>query len=113
MIAKIHINLTELVDRQSLFELFVSTFSFPAYFGYNWDALSDMMSSLDPAADIFQHMGSPLTGVHLIFEGFDVFESHFPESDLDQFRALLIDLSLGRDFRSDHLSFTFELRYSP
>lgn len=32
MIAKIHINLTELVDRQSLFELFVSTFSFPAYF---------------------------------------------------------------------------------
>ena len=112
MIQKIHIDLASIVDKQSLFEVFASNFSFPAYFGKNWDALYDMMSSLDPASAIFQDMKHPLTGVHLIFDGFDTFESRFPEADLDRFRALLVDLSASPDFRDDHLSFTFEIRYS-
>ena len=61
MIQKIHIDLTSLVDKQSLFDIFASTFSFPAYFGKNWDALYDMMSSLDPTAEIFHNMKKPLT----------------------------------------------------
>ena len=71
-----------------------------------------MMSSLDPSAEIFQDLKKPLTGVHLIFDGFDVFESRFPAADLDRFRALLVDLSASPDFRDDHLSFTFEIRNS-
>lgn len=112
MIQKIHIDLSSVENKQSLFDVFASTFSFPSYFGNNWDALYDMMSSLDPAATIFQDMKKPLTGIHLIFDGFDIFESVFHETDLDRFRALLIDLSVSRDFRPDHLSFTFEIRYS-
>jgi hypothetical protein len=71
-----------------------------------------MMSSLDPAAEVFQNLKSPLTGIHLIFDGFDGFESHFPNTDLDRFRALLVDLSVSPEFRGDHLFFTFEIRYS-
>ncbi len=112
MIAKIHIDLSSVKNKQSLFEVFASTFSFPPYFGNNWDALYDMMSSLDPSASIFQEMSRPLTGVHILFDGFDIFESCFPEADLDRFRALLVDLSASPDFRDDHLSFTFEIRYS-
>ncbi len=112
MIAKIHINLSSIVDKQSLFDIFASTFSFPAYFGNNWDALSDMMSSLDPAAKIFQDLKNPLTGVHLILESFDTIDEALSEVDITTFRSLLVDLSAGRDFRSDHLSFTFEVRYS-
>ncbi len=112
MIQKIHINLCSVKNKQSLFDIFASTFSFPPYFGNNWDALYDMMSSLDPAATIFQDMKKPLTGIHIILDGFDAFEFVFPETDLDRFRALLIDLSVSRDFRPDQLSFTFEIRYS-
>lgn len=112
MIQKIHIDLSSVENKQSLFDVFASTFSFPSYFGNNWDALYDMMSSLDPSAEIFHNMKKPLTGVHLIFDGFDIFESVCLETDLDRFRTLLVDLSASRDFRSDHLSFTFEIRYS-
>jgi RNAse (barnase) inhibitor barstar len=112
MIAKIHIDLAKVSNKQSLFDIFASTFSFPAYFGNNWDALFDMMSSLDPAAEVFQHLKSPLTGVHLILESFDTLTEHLDETDCNAFRSILVDLSAGPDFRSDHLSFTFELRYS-
>ena len=112
MIQKIHIDLSSVENKQALFGVFASNFSFPTYFGNNWDALFDMMSSLDPTAEIFHNMKKPLTGIHLIFDGFDVFESVFPQTDLDRLRALLVDLSVSRDFRPDHLAFTFEIRYS-
>ena len=112
MIAKIHIDLSRINTKNELFAVFASTFSFPVYFGKNWDALFDMMSSLDPSAEIFHSMKSPLTGVHLIFDGFDVFEESISPSDMERFRAVLVDLSVSRDFRPDHLSFTFEISYS-
>lgn len=112
MIKKIHIDLKNIGTPQEFFQIFSETFSFPPYFGNNWDALYDMMSSLDPSASIFQEMSRPLTGVHILFDGFDIFESCFPEADLDRFRTLLVDLSASPDFRDDHLSFTFEIRYS-
>jgi hypothetical protein len=111
MIAKIHIDLSRISTKNELFAVFASTFSFPTHFGYNWDALYDMMSSLDPDAEIFHSMKSPLIGVHLIFEGFDIFEESFSGDDLERLRAMLVDLSVSRDFRPDHLSFTFEIRY--
>jgi RNAse (barnase) inhibitor barstar len=76
MIAKIQIQFATVVDTQSVFDIFASTFSFPLYFGNNWDALYDMMSSLDPTAAVFQHLQKPLTGVHLILDNFDILESH-------------------------------------
>ncbi len=112
MIQKIHIDLSSIKNKQDLFDVFASTFSFPQYFGNNWDALYDMTSSLDPAATIFQDMKKTLTGIHIILDGFDIFESVFPETDLDRFRTLMVDLSVSRDFRPDHLAFTFEIRYS-
>jgi RNAse (barnase) inhibitor barstar len=111
MIAKININLASVTDKQSLFDVFASTFSFPAYFGKNWDALSDMMSSLDPAAEVFQNLKNPLTGVHLMFDGFDTLDGALSPTDILVFKSLLVDLSASREYRGDHLSFTFEVRY--
>lgn len=111
MIAKIHIDLLSVENAQDLFEVFASTFSFPAYFGNNWDALYDMMSSLDPAAAVFHTMKRPLTGVHLIFDGFDICSENLSQSDISMFKSILVDLSVNKKLRSDHLSFTFETRY--
>jgi RNAse (barnase) inhibitor barstar len=47
MIKTIVISLKDISTPQELFTLFATTFSFPAYFGHNWDALHDMMQALD------------------------------------------------------------------
>jgi RNAse (barnase) inhibitor barstar len=111
MIAKVHINLWAVESTQDLFDIFASTFSFPAYFGNNWDALYDMMSSLDPAAAVFHTMKRPLTGVHLILDEFDICSENLSQGDLSVFKSILVDLSVNKKLRSDHLSFTFESRY--
>ncbi len=53
MIKKIYIDLSKIITPHELFQEFSHIFSFPSYFGNNWDALFDMMNSLDPGSDIF------------------------------------------------------------
>ncbi len=48
MIKKININLDTVYHRDDLFRIFALNFSFPDYFGNNWDAFFDLMYSLDP-----------------------------------------------------------------
>ena len=48
MIQKIHIDLDTVANRDDLFRIVASIFLFPDYFGNNWDALFDLMYSLDP-----------------------------------------------------------------
>jgi hypothetical protein len=111
MIKKIHIDLKNIKTPKEFFQIFSDTFSFPSYFGNNWDAFFDSMQSLDPSADIFQGMRYPLTGIHLVLSSFDMFEVVFPEDQIAIFRSILVDLSLSRELRADRLSFTFEIAY--
>lgn len=47
MIKKISIDLVSVTHSDDLFRIFASVFSFPDYFGNNWDAFFDVMYSLD------------------------------------------------------------------
>lgn len=112
MIKKIYIDLNAVVTRDGLFQIFASVFSFPNYFGNNWDAFFDIMYSLDSETIISENDVSSITWVHLIFQNFDIFEDKFSEEDMNQFCRILVDLSANKEYRWDHLSFTFELAYS-
>jgi RNAse (barnase) inhibitor barstar len=112
MVKNITISLKEISIPSELFHLFSHTFSFPAYFGYNWDALYDMMQALDVWAPVFLHCENPITGVHLILENFDHIQEVFTENDLIRLYSILVDLSVSPEYRADHLRFTFEIQYS-
>jgi RNAse (barnase) inhibitor barstar len=112
MVQKIYIDLASVSTREQFFEIFASHFSFPSYFGNNWDAFFECMYSLDPSIALSQDIKQPVTGVHLIFQSFDLFERVFPEDELAIFHSILVDLSANKEYRWDHLSFTFEITYS-
>jgi RNAse (barnase) inhibitor barstar len=110
MIKKIHIDLNQIDDKQSLFQIFAQAFSFPSHFGYNWDALYDTLNSITTETDIVQYMRYPLDGLHLIFDHFDGFRAKFPSQDFDIFTRLLIDISQVPKKRSGDVTYTFEIR---
>lgn len=112
MVKTIAISLKEISTPSELFHIFSDTFAFPAYFGRNWDALYDMMQSLDMWAPVFIHSEKPITGVHLVLQDFDHIQEVFTEDDLVQLYSILVDLSVSPEYREDHLRFTFEIRYS-
>lgn len=82
MIKKIQLDLGTITTRNDLFQIFAIAFSFPDYFGNNWDAFFDLMYSLDPQVFLEGEKIDSITGVHLIFLNFDLFQSHFPEDDM-------------------------------
>jgi hypothetical protein len=108
MIKKVPIHLKEISTPDELFILLSATFSFPAYFGHNWDALFDMMQSLSPES----LGGEDPTGVHLVLQEFDHIQEVFSEDELVQLYSLLVDLSVSPEYREDGLRFTFEIQYS-
>ncbi len=57
------------------------------------------MYSLDPEIFRFEERIESLTGVHLILLNFDVFQSLFPEDEMNQFRTILVDLSANKQYR--------------
>ena len=99
MIKKIHIDLNTIVNRDDLFRIFASVFSFPKYFGNNWDAFFDLIYSLD--SEMLGTIGTidSITGVHFVFLNFDIFEARFPEEDMNQFCRILVDLSANKEYR--------------
>lgn len=99
MIKKIHIDLNTIINRDDLFRIFASTFSFPDYFGNNGDAFFDLMFSLD--SEMISKLGTTdsVTGVHLVFLNFDIFEARLPEEDMNQFCRILVDLSANKEYR--------------
>lgn len=99
MIKKIHIDLGTVTTRDDLFRIFAVTFSFPSYFGNNWDAFFDVMYSLDPDMLTGEDMVGSLTGVHLIFLNFDIFQNVFPETEMNRFCSVLVDLSANKEYR--------------
>jgi RNAse (barnase) inhibitor barstar len=112
MIKTIVISLKEISTPSELFHIFSTTFSFPAYFGHNWDALHDMMQALDVWAPVFLHCENPITGVHLVLQDFDHIQETFSEGELIELYSILVDLSVSPEYREDHLRFTFEIQYS-
>ena len=46
-IAVARLNGAELPDEDSVFQVFMTAFDFPQYFGWNWDALSDCLRDLN------------------------------------------------------------------
>lgn len=93
MVYTIEIDLSHLHTRDQLFWEFSRIFSFPSYFGNNWDAFFDCMSSLHPDDTILKNIWYPVTVIHIILSGFSPFEAHFPSSDIDIFLWILDDLS--------------------
>lgn len=57
------------------------------------------MYSLDPEILVSEETMDLLTGVHLIFLNFDIFEAQFPEEDMNQFYRILVDLSANKEYR--------------
>jgi len=43
---EINIDLSKVTKKEELFQVFATHFIFPSYFGNNWDAFFDVMSSL-------------------------------------------------------------------
>ena len=61
MIKKISIDLNTVITRDDLFRIFASTFSFPDYFGNNWDAFFDIMYSLDSSILKMEELNESIT----------------------------------------------------
>lgn len=99
MIKKINIDLNTVATRDDLFRIFASTFSFPDYFGNNWDAYFDLMYSLDSEMLGTLSTTNSFTGIHLVFLNFDIFDARFPEEDMNQFCRILVDLSANKEYR--------------
>ncbi len=65
-------------DKQTLLHALYQGCVFPAYFGFNWDALADaLMGTLPDPAD--GHRGAEHLPLILIFQDFDLLQTRDPE----------------------------------
>ncbi len=72
-------------NKETLLHALYQAGRFPAYFGFNWDALADTLSDLGWLA----REGHPLAGVALLFNRLTVLEARAP----DEHRMLLTILN--------------------
>lgn len=99
-IKNIIINLQNVNSKMELLKTFHDKLSFPKYFGYNWDALHDLMSDIS-------YMDIKEKHIHLILENYNSFISNFPNDDRIIFEHLLV---IWTDNTKRKIKFSFEVR---
>jgi RNAse (barnase) inhibitor barstar len=62
-----HLDGTSIVDKESFLSAIAAACRFPAWFGHNWDALTDALTDLS---------WTPAPGYVLLYDGHDRYRSH-------------------------------------
>ncbi|MBX9809637.1 barstar family protein [Candidatus Gracilibacteria bacterium] len=106
MIQGISLDVSNISNKEDLFDLFSQTFGFPSYFGKNWDAFEEVLSGMN-----FEKItGINITGIHLSCVGYDRFKINFPTGEREIFESILTDISANSNQLSQSLLFTFEMK---
>jgi RNAse (barnase) inhibitor barstar len=106
MIQNISVNVSNISNKEDLFDLFSQKFWFPSYFWKNWDAFEEVFLDMD----FVQITWENISEIHLILEWYNQFEINFPSLEREIFESILNDVSLNSSQLPQSLLFTFEMK---